>query len=130
MPLKYNYLSFRHNNFTAMAHMGKKLREAIEKESIIKTHLCRDVWGKGANTRTLYNWFEVPVIPWDNLKKILDKYPVLNKYFADKVAEYATVSDVNEKYGNDWQAIAEEWKQKYYLTLGQLTECKQQLTKV
>ncbi len=118
-------------NFTHMKqNMGETLRNAIDKEGIIVTHLCKKVWGSPKKTKTLYNWYKKDVIPWEKIEMITKEYPVILKYFPDKHVIEVTDTVLKEQssvYGQDWKKIAEEWQSKYYSTLGQLTECREKL---
>ena len=108
--------------------MGQTLREAIEKEGIIKIHLAEKVWGSQKATKNLYNWFDKNIIPWEKIERLAAHYPRLLLYFP----ENSTVSMAAEPQAEyiamkDYKKIAEEWQTKYYITLGKLTECQQQL---
>jgi|GEM_PF-4587131 len=114
-----------------MKHMGQTLREAIDKEGIIITHLATKVFGKNSKTKTLYNWFGKEILPWEKVERIAAHYPRILLYFPDRTTNSMVVSESASEYTAmlDYKRIAQEWEQKYYITLGKLTECQEMIKK-
>ena len=115
-----------------MKNMGETLRTALQEENILVTHLAEKLFGNKKSSKTLYNWFKKNGLSRDKIERVVNEEPRVAKYFPELFTTPTSVSEPSLKYGDipDYKKIAMEWEQKYYITLGKLTECQEQIKRV
>lgn len=113
--------------------MGETLRTALQQENVLITHLAEKLFGSRKASKTLYNWFKKNGLSRDKIERVITVEPRIAKYFPELFATTSNnvVLDPVSNYGDDtdYKKIALEWEQKYYITLGKLTECQEMIKK-